>query len=265
MSTKNPISDTGLYHKIDEVPAKHMTHQFFMEHFFNTRTPVLLKNACLNWDFMHKWTKDYLSSEMGDFQCTIARDSRPSSSKEQCSLKKYFENYAHLSTMTFESFDPDNEQLPRFLHDIPLPNPFFTQKDINAYFFFHANTGGGSLPHCHMDAFNLLQYGAKRWVMYDADPDIAPKGWETLKQCHLEYGPGTFSRDWFIDGPQQVCQSGINLYASEQQAGDIMFIPEHFAHTVLNLAENQGMVIITQRPGKMYRKGGNNSYSPLGK
>ena len=248
--------------KIEVVSAEDMTQQFFMEHYFNTRTPVIVKGASSNWVFMKKWTKDYLSTEMGDFQCKIVKDSRPYHSKEQCSLKEYFQNYAHLSTLTFTSFDSENEPLPLFLKDISLPNPFFSKKDIEAYFFFHANEIGGTLPHCHMDAFNMLQYGTKRWVMYDADPEIAPKGWEMLKQCHKDYGTGTFSRDWFVDGPEQVRQAGITLYECEQQAGDIVYIPERFSHAVLNLTRNQGMVVIAKRPGKVFKKDVGGGYSP---
>lgn len=247
---------------VEEVPAADMTHDHFMGNYFKPRVPVLLKDACANWKFMHKWTQEYLREEMGDFQCTVARDSRPSYSKEKCALKDYFQQYSHLSTMTFEDFDPDSQHLPKFLSDIPLPNPFFARKDIDAWFFFHANADGGSLPHCHMDAFNLLQYGTKHWALYDADPEIAPKGWAMLKQCHEDYGAGTFSRDWFVEGPQQVRRAGITLYECEQQAGDIMFIPEHFSHAILNRAENQGMVIITKRPGKVYQKETDSGYSP---
>ncbi|EIJ36864.1 cupin-like domain-containing protein [Thiothrix nivea] len=247
---------------VEAVPAADMTHEHFMENYFKPRVPVLLKNACAHWDFMRKWTRDYLTGEMGDFQCTVARDSRPAYSKEKCSLREYFQQYAHLSTMTFETFEPENQHLPRLLEDIPLPNPFFARTGINAYFFFHANADGGSLPHCHMDAFNLLQYGTKHWVMYDADPEVAPQGWEVLKQCHEDYGAGTFSRDWFAEGPEQVRRAGVATYECEQQAGDIVFIPEHFSHAILNLAENQGMVIITKRPGKVYKKEAGSGYSP---
>lgn len=259
----NPIAvDTALCVPIEAVLAADMTHEYFMAHYFRPRVPVLLKGGCSNWTFMHKWTQDYLSTEMSDFECTVARDSRPSYSKEKCLLKDYFQHYSHLSTMTFSPFDPENPQLPRFLEDIPLPNPFFSKKDIDAYFFFHANADGGSLPHCHMDAFNLLQTGKKQWVMYDADPEISPKGWEVLKQCHEKYGAGTYSRDWFVDGPEQVCREGITLYECEQEAGDIVFIPEHYAHAILNREENQGMVIITKRPEKVYKKEAGGGYSP---
>lgn len=260
MSSINLEVASGLM--IEAIPAKDMTHECFIDNYFNPRVPVLLKNACANWDFMHKWTQDYLVVEMGDFQCTIARDSRPAYSKEKCSLRDYFQQHSHLSTMTFEPFNTDTQPLPRFLEDIPLPNAFFTREAIDAYFFFHANADGGSLPHCHMDAFNLLQYGTKHWVLYDADPETNPKGWEILKQCHEEYGAGTFSRDWFVDGPDQVRSAGIKLYEGEQEAGDIMFIPEHFSHAILNCSENQGLVVISKRSGKAYQKQAGGSYSP---
>jgi len=262
MNPANPLPETAAWLKVEEVPAANMAHEFFMENYFNTRTPVLLKGASAHWELMRKWTRDYLSAEMGDFQCTVARDSRPAYSKEKCSLRNYFQNYSHLSTMTFEPFKPKNQHLPKFLQDIPLPNPFFSRQTICAYFFFHANEKGGSLPHCHQDAFNLLQQGTKRWIMYDADPEIAPKGWQVLKHCHEKYAAGTHAKDWFMDGPDQVRKQGVTIYECEQQAGDIVFIPEYFSHAILNLSENQGMVIITERPGKVYQKEAGSGYSP---
>jgi len=255
-------SDPGSRLNIEEVPARDVTHEYFMENYFNPRTPVVLKHASSNWAFMQKWTQDYLTANLGDFKCTVVRDSRPSYAKEKCLLKEYFQNYSHLSTMTFEPFDPENQRLPRFLEDIPLPNPFFSKNDIRAFFFFHANETGGSLPHCHMDAFNLLQKGTKRWVLYDADPDMAPKGWEVLKRCHEEYSAGTHSKDWFVEGPEEVRKEGVTVYECQQEAGDIVFVPEHFSHAVLNLSETQGMVIITERPGKIYRREEGSGYSP---
>ncbi|QLQ31732.1 MAG: hypothetical protein HZT40_09165 [Candidatus Thiothrix singaporensis] len=121
---------------VEVVDAVDMAHGHFMEHYFRPRVPVLLKDACANWDFMRKWTREYLVAEMGDFHCTVARDSRPSYSKEKCALTEYFQHYSHLSTITFEPFDAEQQHLPRFLADIPLPNPFFARQDIGAYFFF---------------------------------------------------------------------------------------------------------------------------------
>jgi ribosomal protein L16 Arg81 hydroxylase len=258
----NPAPQMAPCLKVEEVPAADLTHKYFVEHYFNPRVPALLKGACGNWTFMQKWTLDYLTGELGDFQCTIARDSRPALSKEKCSLRQYYRDYSHLSTMTFVQFDAAKDALPKFLQDIPLPNPFLTRNDIDTYFFFHANEGGGGLPHCHMDAFNLLQYGTKHWVLYDADPELNPQGWETLKRCHEVYGAGTFSHDWFVEGPQQVRREGITLYECEQHAGDIVYIPEHFSHAILNRAQNQGMVIITKRPSKVYKKEVGSGFSP---
>lgn len=262
MSTAEVAIELAPHLPIAEIDAEGMTYEFFMENYFKPRVPVIVRHATRNWEFMHKWTRDYLTTELGDFQCTVARDSRPSYAKETCSLREYFANYSHLSTITFEGFDSQQETLPQFLKDIPLPNAYFEPKNITAYFFFHANATGGSLPHCHQDAFNLLQLGTKRWAMYDADPELAPQGWAALKRCHEKYAQGTFSRDWFVDGPTEVRKQGITVYEGEQRVGDMMFIPEHFSHAVLNMSETQGMVVITGREGKEYQCEEGSGYSP---
>lgn len=249
------------HHRLEPVTAPGMTRADFQRHFFVPRRPALLRGACADWDLMQRWTLDYLTGELGDFVCTIARDSRPAYSQEQCTLREYYRDHAHLSTMTFTPFDPV-QPLPKLLEAVTLPNPYFAAGDIDAWFYFHSHADAGSLPHCHMDAFNLLRQGVKHWVLYDADPDQAPAGWAALKQCHEDFGAGTHARDWFAEGPAQLRRAGIAVYECEQQPGDIVYIPEHFAHAVLNRSENQGLVVITKRPDKEYRREPGSGYSP---
>ena len=109
------------------------------------------------------------------------------------------------------------------------------------------------MPHCHRDAFNCLQYGLKRWILYEADQEVSPKGWEIQQQCYKEYYGNAHSYDWFAHGLEETQRTGITLYECEQQAGDIVYIPKNFSHAVLNLAANQGLVVVTDRPSKVYR------------
>ncbi len=241
---------------VEVVYAADMTHEYFMAHYFEPRIPVLLKNACANWDFMRKWSIDYLIQTQGDAQCVITGDSRPARADTKSSLQEYFTVHCKnaMSTFTNTPFDSTTSSLPSFLIDIPLPNPFFSQEDITVFAFFHANGQDGTLPHVHNDAFNLLQKGVKKWVLFDAAPDSAPDGWEALKQCFREYPAGTHAKDWFVKEPNQLRQQGIAVYECWQEAGDIVFIPEYFSHAILNYSEVLGLVVQRSRlPQRAYQ------------
>jgi len=228
---------------------------------FSARQPVVVRGLAASWPLMHRWFPAALVERMGDFRCTIARDSRPAFSEEVTTLKRYFAEFAHLSTMTFIDLDEDPADDPVFLEDVPLPNPLFARPEMDATFFYHANRDGGSLPHCHMDAVNILQSGRKRWVLYDADPELSPSGAERLKACHRAYGPGTHARDWFADALEGLADSGLTVYEGVQEAGDAVYIPARFAHGVLNLTDVMGLVAILKRRDSTYTREADGRYS----
>lgn len=242
------------------VDGREITRDAFLDQFFNRRAPVLLKGGCADWALMEKWSVDYLKAAMGDFQCTIARDSRPSYAKEKCSLKEFFNASPRLNTISIEQFEPTSDLA--FLNDILLPNKFFSMAEITAYVYFNCAKDSGSLPHCHMDAFNVLQSGIKHWVMYEAHPDISPIGSQALRECHEQYPEGSHSRDWFLEGGGSAAMDrGIDVYEFVQEAGDIVYIPDHYAHAILNLGDTQGVAVFVERQGVTYQTF-NGHYSP---
>jgi hypothetical protein len=229
-----------------------------MAHFFESRTPVILRGMARHWDLMRTWTPEYLSKQFGDFQCTIVHDSRPDLAQEICSLEMYFREYSHLDTMTIVGLAKRDEY--RFFGDIPLPNPCFSRDQLSAFFFFHSHMGSGSLPHCHQDAFNILQCGQKRWLMYDADPLISPEGHGLLKECLQTYGKGRHVRQWFAEGLGPLEQSGIRVYEGKQSAGDVVYVPVRFAHAAINIGETLGIVAVVDRAGEIYQPGPDGRY-----
>ena len=79
---------------------------------------------------------NYIKDNMGSYICKIIEDSRPAYAKDQTTLKFYFEKLKNVSTLTLEPFNPKKPTL--FYKDIKTPNPFFTTKDIQRFFFFHS-------------------------------------------------------------------------------------------------------------------------------
>ncbi|MEM9459452.1 MAG: hypothetical protein AAGF11_35060 [Myxococcota bacterium] len=258
-TTESPLP----FEPIPEIGRDALAEHGGFRRLFNSRSPVILRGMAADWDFMRTWSPDYLSELMGDFQCTIVRDSRPDLADETCSLETYFREHAHLATMTICSLQEQGEY--RVFSDIPLPNPCFDKDMLTAFFFFHSHPDQGSLPHCHQDAFNLLQSGRKHWLMYDADPEQSPVGWEVLRDCLSEYGKGRRVREWFDEGLGPLRRADMRVYEGVQEAGDIVYVPVRFAHAAINLSETLGVVAVVDRPGIPYQKGPGGRYVLPGK
>jgi len=263
MISANSTSPSSTFVSLPELDATALAERGGMPHFFDARRPLVLRGIASEWDFIRKWSPDYLVENMGDFQCTLVHDSRPDLARETCSLETYFREHSHLSTMTIVPFAKHPER--RFLRDIPLPNPCFTEQMLSAFFFFHSNEGGGSLPHCHQDAFNMLQRGRKRWLMFDADYAHSPAGHEQLAACLEHYGDGHHVSELFDEGLEPLRRAGIRVYEGIQEAGDVVYIPVYFAHAAINLSETLGMVAVLDRPGSPYKTGPDNRYVLPGK
>ena len=216
----------------------------FQSKYKNPRVPVLLKGAAKDWPLHSKWSKDYIKDNMGSYICKIIEDSRPAYAKDQTTLKFYFEKLKNVSTLTLEPFNQKNP--PLFYKDIKMPNPFFTTKDIQRFFFFHSIKDAGTLPHIHGNAFNILQEGQKQWVFYDASKTHNINGYNTLQASNKKYPQGTHAKDWFKKEVPKLPNKVDTVFCCTQEAGDIVFIPNGYCHAVLNKTEVMGIVFETR-------------------
>lgn len=218
---------------------------------FESRTPAVLRGVAKDWPIMRTWSREHLATHYGDFECTIVRDSRPDLAEQRCTLATYFAEHAHLSTMTIVGLAARDEY--RFFEDVPLPNTFFARDDLSAFFLFHSNLDGGSLPHCHQDAFNILPRGRKRWMLWDAHPEREHAGHAQLARCLETYGKGRRVKEWFDEGLDELDEELV-VYETVQAAGDVVYVPMYFAHAAINLSETLGIVAVVDRPGVPYQR-----------
>lgn len=208
------------------------------------RIPILIKNGAKNWALMSKWNKDYIADVSGDYICTIVKDARPAYASEKTTLRNYFHRFSSYSTLSLEILD--NKTKPQFLKDIPLTNYLFREKEIMRYFFYHSNVHQGTLPHIHGDAFNILHSGKKRWIFYDADKLISPKGYQEVTECFKKFPPGSNISDFFNNYLNLLSKKNLNVMECIQEAGDIVYIPKNYSHAVINLDEVIGIVFETK-------------------
>ena len=124
----------------------------------------------------------------------------------------------------FESLSPDsnvarNIQLPPFL------DPARTEIQVLNTQFYLGAAGSGAPWHYHRAAFNVLVYGRKRWLL--APPPFA-------KYSTVE------SHTNFVAQKKRAPDDKKQVIACTQESGDVLFIPENWGHTTLNLAESVG-------------------------
>lgn len=94
------------------------------------------------------------------------------------------------------------------------------------YQFFLSANGTGAPLHFHTHAINALVYGRKRWFA------VAPRFEVTARQDVAA---------WAGDGRTKMEADGVVVHECIQEQGDVLYIPEHWSHAVLNLAESVGI------------------------
>ena len=80
----------------------------------------------------------------------------------------------------------------------------------------------GAHIHFHQDAWNLLLAGEKRWF-------LQPPGNKTVSRKHPV--------DWLEDDYTAATAAGALLECT-QRPGDVLFIPHHWSHAVVNVRDS---------------------------
>jgi len=89
----------------------------------------------------------------------------------------------------------------------------------------------GSHTHSHGRSYAALAYGLKHWALVSNEMSV-PEAHEECAACGD--GPDVFFRRYVQpNGTQQF--GGHRVLECVQQAGDIMFVPQRWHHTVMNL------------------------------
>ncbi|MFT4644724.1 MAG: hypothetical protein ACI8ZX_001131 [Planctomycetota bacterium] len=159
-------------------------------------------------------------------------------------MKYFFKNHLDKGTLTLSDYDKN--QLPKYLKDIPMPNLFFSKRAIYRYFFFYSPKNTGTLPHNHGDAFNILTKGSKEWLFYDAKKSTSPGGNKELSKTFKKYPIGSHAKIFFAKELNSLNKRMNDLSICTQEEGDIIYVPRHYAHAVLNKKDVMGIVFETK-------------------
>lgn len=130
----------------------------------------------------------------------------------------------HCTFTKYEHFRPKSLEHSVFpLSEIPFLNESLFKRSSDQ--FFVGSALSGAPVHYHGSALNLLVYGRKRWFLFPPS-----KAFYSVTHPHKWY------RDHYNTLPEH--ERPIELI---QEAGDVLYVPQMWGHSVLNLGTAVGV------------------------
>ena len=133
---------------------------------------------------------------------------------------------------------------PAIVGQEALPLPYTFQ-------FYMGGPLSGSPFHSHQWAVNGLVHGRKTWVLLPPARDV----FSTLHPLTFASTGGVHRPDWpHKDIAPHTAEAGAGALAGgvragagpcqiEQRAGEVLVVPRHWTHAVINLAETVGFAV----------------------
>jgi hypothetical protein len=219
----------------------------FDEARFDEFSPLIVRGAVARGS--KKWTDKWLLRRFGDDPCQVSLDSRTArpAFKKRMPLGAYMDG---LDQSTVDDESPqylfhskrDIDGASDLLQDIDVPASILNLGDPTVYRFFIGPAFSGTLPHYHTYAINALARGRKRWAIYVGD-SLDENEW-LLEESFRDYDSGSQARDWFMsECPRLRSRGRIQLWEFAQEARDLVYIPDRFIHTVVNLEPVVGFTV----------------------
>ena len=202
------------------------------------RIPTLIKNGLKNFPELKNWNTEYIIKKYGKTNCIYTNDARPVSSRLTATYTDFFYNLSNKNyTFTRKMYDINNTL--DFIDDFTFPNPYFSKNEIEKHIFYSGPATTGALPHSHGAALNLMIYGKKKWIFFDKITHIGKK----LEQYYYKnYPPKSQYNDWY-NSEYDTLKKTIPIIECIQEPTDIVFVPNQYNHTVLNLETTMGIVV----------------------
>eukprot|EP00747_Dinoflagellata_sp_TGD_P040098 gnl/TRDRNA2_/TRDRNA2_140661_c0_seq1.p1 gnl/TRDRNA2_/TRDRNA2_140661_c0~~gnl/TRDRNA2_/TRDRNA2_140661_c0_seq1.p1 ORF type:complete len:242 (+),score=15.54 gnl/TRDRNA2_/TRDRNA2_140661_c0_seq1:45-728(+) len=140
-----------------------------------------------------------------------------------------------------------NMELQRhYFHKLKDANAILEHLPKNGLFNLVLSNQGGTLPHHHGPAINVMFHGAKRWVLVDPFVFKSTKqrdAFELLNRIRFWDATHKYhSHEWFRD---RVLQNmTIPYYDFVLEQGDALFIPRNVSHATTDLCRETVAVVM---------------------
>ncbi|XP_066271177.1 uncharacterized protein [Branchiostoma lanceolatum] len=228
--------------------ANNLTKAEFEEKYQN-REPLLLKfsGGAEDWTDTETWTRAGLVGKYGDHMAQYGYEDTINSNggmgEEMIALKDYV--HAHMDMVNASSVDMAyvvDSKLPSYaeLQDKIYPPEYLQYFQKPAGLLFLGRSGLGLGWHEHGDAWNGVVFGEKHWYVYNRS--VVPPG------LHW-YQPADWAKYVYKLLPYHK-----RPLECVQEAGDIVYIPQGFYHSAINMGETIAVSFredqITPLPGR---------------
>ena len=204
---------------IDVVHHRDINFQRFSKDFLSLLKPVVIRGGSRNLQRLRKlWEKKTFLARFGSLPIETGEIPYADSfglRSNRCTIGQFSQqadDYAFCG-ITPKSHGP---MFQDFVHC-----GFFTKLQNTHFQYYQGKPGTGAPVHFHVDAWNALVHGRKRWFIF---PPM--KGMYTTKPIG----------QWLTNHRNQVKPLVFTQYA-----GDIVYIPRFWAHGVLNIKESVGI------------------------
>ena len=222
--------------------------------------PVIVQNVTTRWTANNNWKLSEMLKRYPDTQATmgpatlIGRKGPDSTSALTTTTIKEF--------ITLHMYDPNKYLFDRkisipnsMMEDCsPFPKPtrdFYEDKDRDIHDYKwrdHLTISIGSDKqgltfHLHDSAWNIVLFGAKRWILWDRTHLSSEE--QTLFSRDKNNGEIMTAAEWIrtLDNhPERQEEIKKNGHDCIQHAGDLLFIPTMVSHLVVNIGDTVAIV-----------------------
>ena len=204
--------------EIDVVDYQDLPWQKFQERYASCAKPVLIRGVP-NVDVLQKkWKREQFERRFATLPVEVGDIPYARSLGREGGLKSFAEYRTSRTEYAFVQLHP--KQHGGLLNDIPKLGYISNLVEVHTQ-FYQGRAGTGAPMHLHIDAWNCLVYGEKRWFLmppfqgaYSAMP---------IRQWVDELYPS------------------MQVLECTQRAGDILYVPKYWSHAVLNTRESIGI------------------------
>lgn len=209
------IESKGSVQEIDEINYQDCSMNHLIQAYISCLKPVIIRGCPDIQTLRQRWTKAFIEHNYGSLNVEVG-DIPYGSSLGRCSqIMSLSDHLGDGSSYAFCQLNP--KEHGSLINGLPIPS-LFSRFPVVQQQFYHGLAGTGAPMHMHVDAWNALVHGTKRWRI---SPPFQGVYSATPVQQHSE-------------GPQH------HTMEFTQSAGDIVYIPKYWAHEVYNLQENIG-------------------------
>ncbi|XP_029638189.1 uncharacterized protein LOC115213383 isoform X2 [Octopus sinensis] len=235
---------------IDRKSISDITSKEF-EHQYRLRKPLILtfQNGAKDWINSSMWSRSELKKKYGQWLLLVgnAREivRHGGNGHIQTSVEDFLDDKMQKTNLqgeplyVFDRYFYQDSDLPSSLK---FPKLLKFKEHLHDSLFFLGSTGTGVTFHKHADAWNAVVFGKKRWFLYP--PKKAPPGGIPFGFTILE---------WF-DTIYPTLDESNKPIECIQEAGEILYLPESYYHSTLNIGDTVAIGIQKKEPATEIEK-----------